>query len=44
MDVVLSIVFGVFFFGLLVYSAKNAGDAMDIYTDFIKKYGPYDND
>lgn len=44
MDVVLSIVFGVFFFGLLAYSAKNSADAMDIWKDFIIKYGPFDND
>ena len=44
MDVVFSIIFGAFFFSLLAYAAKNAGDAMETFAEFVKKYGPYDND
>lgn len=42
MDVVLSILFGAFFIGLVIYTAKNAGDAMETWSEFIKKYGPLD--
>lgn len=44
MDVVFSIIFGALFFGLLAYTAKNAGDAMETFAEFVTKYGPYDND
>lgn len=42
MNVILSILFGAFFIGLAIYTAKNACDAMEVWSEFLKKYGPLD--